>query len=249
MRLKRILRYLYHSTTRIPFARCGNAFYASTSSVSVTGQWSLPITLLSILFGTALGFGLYMLCRSGNPTANALTRILVRVVQGMPAVVLLMILYYILFAKTAVSGTSVAVIAFTLVFGAAVYGMLRSGVGAVDRGQEEAARALGYGNTRAFFRIILPQAVPHFLPAYKGEIVSLIKATAIVGYIAVQDLTKMGDVVRARTYEAFFPLFAVAIIYFALAWVLTSLAGRAELRVNPRRRQREEILKGVKIDD
>ena len=210
---------------------------------------TLLITLLSILFGTALGFGLYMLCRSGNPAANALTRVLVRLVQGMPAVVLLMILYYILFAKSSVSGSSVAVIAFTLVFGTAVYGMLCSGVGAVDRGQEEAARSLGYGNTQAFFRIILPQALPHFLPAYKGEIVALIKATAIVGYIAVQDLTKMGDVVRARTYEAFFPLIAVALIYFALAWGLSSLADLVEIRVNPRRRRREEILKGVKVDD
>ena len=77
----------------------------------------------------------------------------------------------------------------------------------------------------------------------------MIKATAIVGYIAVQDLTKMGDVVRARTYEAFFPLIAVALIYFALAWGLSSLADLVEIRVNPRRRRREEILKGVNTDD
>ena len=81
--------------------------------------------------------------------------------------------------------------------------MLKTGVGAIDKGQTEAAYALGYGDLKCFFRIILPQAVPHFLPAYKGEIVALIKATAIVGYIAVQDLTKMGDIIRGRTYEAF----------------------------------------------
>ncbi|MBR1743403.1 MAG: ABC transporter permease subunit, partial [Lachnospiraceae bacterium] len=106
-----------------------------------------------------------------------------------------------------------------------------------------------YGDIRAFFRIILPQAVPHFLPAYKGEVVALIKATAIVGYIAVQDLTKMGDIIRGRTYEAFFPLIAVAVIYFILGGLLTFLVGRIEVLINPKRRKREDILKGVRTGD
>ena len=206
---------------------------------------TLTITVLSILFGTALGFIIYMLCRSGGRIPDILSRLFVRLIQGMPVVVLLMILYYIIFAKTQLSGTVVAVIAFTLVFGVAVFGMLKMGVGAVDQGQTEAALALGYGKTHAFFRIILPQALPHFLPSYKGEVVSLIKATAIVGYIAVQDLTKMGDIVRGRTYEAFFPLIAVAVIYFLLGGLLTFLAGRIEKLINPRRRKKEAILKGV----
>ena len=210
---------------------------------------TMLITVLSILFGTVLGFGVYMLCRNGNPAANTLTRFFVWLVQGMPVVVLLMILYYIIFAKSSIDGTSVAVIGFTLVFGAAVYGMLRSGVGAVSKGQTEAAYALGYGNAQTFFRIVLPQAVPHFLPAYQGEIVALIKATAIVGYIAVQDLTKMGDIVRGRTYEAFFPLIAVAVIYFILAGILTFLVGKIEINSNPRRRRKENILKGVQTHD
>lgn len=206
---------------------------------------TLTITVLSILFGTALGFLIYMLCRNGGRIPDILSRLFVWLIQGMPVVVLLMILYYIIFAKTQMSGTVVAVIAFTLVFGAAVFGMLKMGVGAVDQGQTEAALALGYGKTHAFFRIILPQALPHFLPSYKGKVVSLIKATAIVGYIAVQDLTKMGDIVRGRTYEAFFPLIAVAVIYFLLGGLLTFLAGRIEILINPRRRKKEAILKGV----
>ena len=210
---------------------------------------TLLITVLSILFGTLLGFAVYMLCRNGNPVANTLTRFFTWLIQGMPIVVLLMILYYIIFAKSSIDGTAVAVIGFTLVFGAAVYGMLRSGVGAVPKGQTEAACALGYGNVRTFFRMILPQAIPHFLPAYKGEIVGLIKATAIVGYIAVQDLTKMGDIVRGRTYEAFFPLIAVAVIYFILAGILTFLVGKLEININPRRRRKEDILKGVTTRD
>ncbi|MBR1771855.1 MAG: ABC transporter permease subunit [Lachnospiraceae bacterium] len=210
---------------------------------------TMLITVLSILFGTLLGFAVYMLCRNGNPVANALTRFFVWFVQGMPVVVLLMILYYIIFAKSSIDGTAVAVIGFTLVFGAAMFAMLRAGVGAVDKGQTEAAYALGYGNTRTFFRVILPQAIPHFLPSYKGQITSLIKATAVVGYIAVQDLTKMGDIVRGRTYEAFFPLIAVAVIYFLLAAILNFLVGRIELNVDPKRRKKENILKGVELHD
>ena len=87
------------------------------------------------------------------------------------------------------------------------------------------------------------------MPAYKDEIVGLIKATAIVGYIAVQDLTKMGDIVRSRTYEAFFPLIAVTVIYFVLEGVMNVLVHWIELRFDPKKRSRERILKGVKTDD
>ena len=210
---------------------------------------TMLITVLSILFGTILGFAVFMLCRNGNPAANFITRFFVWLVQGMPAVVLLMILYYIIFGRVNISGAAVSVVGFTLVFGSAVFGMLRAGVGAIDKGQLEAAYALGYTNRKAFFRIILPQALPHFMPAYKGEITALIKATAVVGYVAVQDLTKMGDIVRSRTYEAFFPLIAVAIIYFILAAILTFLVNRIEIRIDPRRRSKQQILKGVKTDD
>ena len=210
---------------------------------------TLLITMLTILSGTLLGFALFMLCRNGNPVANAVTRFCLWLVQGMPMVVLLMILYYVIFGSVAISGVFVAVIGFTLTFGGAVYGLLKMGVGAVDNGQYEAAYALGYTNTRTFFRIILPQALPHVLPAYKGEIVGLIKATAIVGYIAEQDLTKMGDIVRSRTYEAFFPLIAVTIIYFVLEGLIGFLVSRISINFNPKRRKPADILKGVKTDD
>ena len=210
---------------------------------------TLLITILSILFGTALGFAVFMLCRNGNLIANGVTRFSMWLVQGMPMVVLLMILYYIIFGSVAISGIFVAVIGFTLTFGASVFGLLKMGVGTIDRGQYEAAYALGYANRRTFFRIILPQAIPHILPAYKGEIVGLIKATAIVGYIAVQDLTKMGDIVRSRTYEAFFPLIAVTVIYFILEGLLGFLVSRIQIRMNPKKRKPENILKGVSLHD
>ena len=206
---------------------------------------TLLITALAILFGTLLGFCVFMVCRKGNRAANRITDFFVWLINGMPVVVLLMIFYYVVFGQLSVSGTAVSVIAFTLIFASAVYGMLVSSVGAVDRGQTEAAYALGYTDRNAFFRVVLPQALPLFMPAYKGQITALIKATAIVGYVAVQDLTKMGDIVRSRTYEAFFPLVAVAVIYFILAGILTFFVNRIELRVDPKRRTREDIMKGI----
>lgn len=210
---------------------------------------TLLITVLSIILGTLIGFAVFMLCRRGNPIANQITRFFIWLIQGMPVVVLLMILYYVVFSKVAIPGEIVSIMGFTLIFAAAVFGMLKSGVGAVDRGQEEAAYALGYPDREAFFKVILPQALPHFMPEYKGQIVSLIKATAIVGYVAVQDLTKIGDIVRSRTYEAFFPLIAIAIIYFILAGILTFIVNKIEFQIDPRRRSKDEVLKGVKTDD
>ena len=210
---------------------------------------TLLITLLSILFGTILGFLLFMMCRNGNPAANAVTAACMWLVQGMPMVVLLMILYYVIFGSSSISGTAVAVIGFTLTFGSSVFGLLRMGVGAVDPGQYEAAYALGFNSLKTFFKIILPQAIPHVMPAYKGEIISLLKATAVVGYVAVQDLTKMGDIVRSRTYEAFFPLIAVTIIYFVLEAGLGLLIRQIQIKTDPKRRSAEDILKGVKDHD
>ena len=210
---------------------------------------TLLITLLAILFGTLLGFVQFMLCKNGNPVATSVTRFCLWLVQATPVVVLLMVLYYIIFRSVTISGIAVSVIGFTLIFGSAVYGLLTMGVGAVDKGQYEAAYALGYSKRRTFYTIILPQALPHVLPAYKGEIVSLIKATSVVGYIAVQDLTKMGDLVRSRTYEAFFPLIAVTIFYFALEALIGFFVSKISINLNPKRREPSTILKGVRTDD
>ncbi len=202
------------------------------------------ITLFSILFGTALGFMLLILCKDGNPAANKITDICLRLVQGMPVVVLLMILYYVVFGKVSINGIIVSIIGFTLVFGSSVYGLLKMGVGTVDKGQYEAAYALGYSSDPAFFNVILPQVLPHIMDAYKGEITGLIKATAIVGYIAVQDLTKVGDLVRSRTYEAFFPLIAVAVIYFLLEGLFGAAVECIRKATDLRGRDKESIIKG-----
>ncbi len=206
---------------------------------------TLLITILSIIFGTLVGFIVFLICRRGNRVANAITRFCIWLIEGMPVVVLLMILYYIVFSQARLSGVAISVITFTLIFAAAVFNMLKGGVVAVGTGQMEAAYSLGYTNRKAFFKIILPQVLPHILPSFKSQIKALIKATAVVGYVAVQDLTKMGDIVRSRTYEAFFPLIAVAVFYFLLAGLLIWIVDRVEIWTVHRRRSGEDAGKEV----
>ena len=158
-----------------------------------------------------------------------------------------MILYYVIFGHIDIKAIWVSIIAFTLTFGSSFYGMLQFGAGAVDIGQTEAAYALGFTDWQTFFKIILPQAALHFMPSYKAEVSELVKATAIVGYIAVQDLTKMGDIVRSRTYEAFFPLISVAVIYFILAALLNTITNIIHARITPSKRKPEDILRGIDL--
>ena len=210
---------------------------------------TLLISIFSVLGGTLLGFGLYMLSRSKIKWLSKGTKGFAKgystIIAGTPTLVVLMILFYIVFSALD-NGVVVAIIGFSLTFGAFVYNNLELTVSGVDNGQLEAAYALGYSRNRAFFRIILPQAMKMFLPSYSSEIVGLIKATSVVGYIAVNDLTKMGDIIRGNTYEAFFPLIAVAVIYFAITWGAACLLGFLKKKAEPKQRKKESILKGVK---
>ena len=212
---------------------------------------TMLISLSAAVAGSILGFGLYMLSRSDSKflqlLAKGVAKVYSRIIAGTPVVVILMILFYVIFGKVRdMSGILVAILGFTLTFGAFVYDHMTVSVGSVDHGQTEAAYALGYTKNKTFFRIIFPQAMTIFLPSYCGQAVELIKATAVVGYVAVNDLTKMGDIIRSNTYEAFFPLIATAVIYFLLTWLLSSLLKLVKLRFEPKRRSREDILKGVK---
>ena len=197
---------------------------------------TLVITFFSTIFGTILAFLICIFRRTESRLAILLSDIYVRVLQGTPAVVLLMILYYIVFGKSGLNAVVVAIVGFSLNLAAYVSEMMRSGIESIDPGQREAALALGFTERQAFYKFIFPQAATRFLPVYRGEIVSLLKNTSIVGYIAIQDLTKMSDIIRSRTYEAFFPLIATALIYFLLAWVISLILGKVEKMTAPRKK-------------
>ncbi len=208
------------------------------------GLWvTVIISVLSAVFGTILGFGICLMRRAGTRWANLPAKFFIRAIQGTPIVVLLMILYYIVFGSVDINAIAVAVIGFSINFAAYVSEMMRTGIEAVDKGQREAAYAIGFSRLQVFTKITFPQAARYVLPVFKGEFISMLKMTSVVGYIAIQDLTKMSDIIRSRTYEAFFPLIATAVIYFIIAYIMVWLLNRVEMRVDPR--QRKRVVKGV----
>ena len=163
--------------------------------------------------------------------ANGICHVYLRIIRGVPVVVQLMIIYFIIFASPDVSKIFCAVVAFSLNSGAYVAEIVRGGLNSVDKGQFEAGRSLGFGYIATMWYIILPQAFKNILPALGNEAIMLLKDTSISGYVAIQDLTKGGDIIRSRTYDAFMPLIAVALIYLILVTILTLLLRRLERRL------------------
>jgi len=178
------------------------------------------ITFFSILLGTVVGGLICFLRMRRNKWVVSFAKAYISVMRGTPILVLLMIFFYIVFASTGLNATVVAVITFAMNMGAYSSEMFRTAIQSVDRGQTEAGIALGFTKIQTFVFVVFPQALKNVIPVYKGEVISLLKMTSIVGYIAVVDLTKASDIIRSRTFDAFFPLIVVALIYFALAWLL-----------------------------
>jgi polar amino acid transport system substrate-binding protein len=198
---------------------------------------TIIISILAALFGTLVGALVCYMRMSENRILSGTASTYIMILRGTPVLVLLMIIYYVVFASVNIDPILVAVIAFGMNFGAYVSEMFRTSIQSIDKGQGEAAIAGGFTGFQAFRFIILPQALRSILPVYKGEFISLVKMTSIVGYIAVQDLTKASDIIRSRTFDAFFPLLMVALIYFLIAWFLTWALGLIEISVEPKRRR------------
>jgi polar amino acid transport system substrate-binding protein len=194
---------------------------------------TIIISLLSAVFGTIFGALVCAMRMSKRKALSATAGAYITLLRGTPVLVLLMIIYYIVFSSININPVLVAVIAFGLNFAAYVSEMFRTSIESIDRGQTEAGIAGGFTRVQTFVHIVAPQATRHLLPVYKGEFISMVKMTSIVGYIAVQDLTKAGDIIRSRTFDAFFPLIMVAVIYLLLAWLLTWALSRIEVSVDP----------------
>ena len=180
---------------------------------------TIYISIWAALLGTALGAGVCYLRMRRSPMLQHIAKTYIDLMRGTPILVLLLLMNYVVFANWKSGGTAVAIITFALNFAAYVSEMFRTAISGIDRGQTEAGIAMGFTPLRTFIYIVLPQAVQRVLPVYKGELISLIKTTSIVGYIAIQDLTKASDIIRGRTFDPFFPLIMAAVLYFLLAWV------------------------------
>ena len=180
---------------------------------------TIYISIWAALLGTVLGAGVCYLRMRKSPLLQRIARTYIDLMRGTPILVLLLLMNYVVFANWKNGGTAVAIITFALNFAAYVSEMFRTAISSIDRGQTEAGIAMGFTPLRTFIYIVLPQAVQRVLPVYKGELISLIKTTSIVGYIAIQDLTKASDIIRGRTFDPFFPLIMAAVLYFLLAWI------------------------------
>ncbi|MDD6095762.1 MAG: amino acid ABC transporter permease [Clostridia bacterium] len=208
---------------------------------------TLEITAVALVIGVVIGIvvaairstydknGESMKIRGGAgyyvlKVLNWICKLYLTVIRGTPVVVQLLICYFIIFASAS-NGVPVAMFAFGINSGAYVAEIFRSGIMSIDAGQFEAGRSLGFNYLQTMRHIIIPQAFKVVLPTMCNEFITLIKETSIAGYVGVADLTYAGDRIRGKTFSAFMPLIAVALIYLALVMVLTWLVGKLERRL------------------
>lgn len=203
---------------------------------------TILISVFSILLGTLLGALICLMRMSKQKLTRGAAKVYIYILRGLPVLVLLMLIFYVILAKVNIDPVLVAVIAFGLNFAAYVSEIFRTTIESVDRGQWEAGIAGGFTKAQTFLYIIMPQAVRQAVPVYKGELISLVKTTSIVGYIAVQDLTKASDIIRSRTFDAFFPLIMTAILYFGICAVLLLMLNTIEQKTDPKLRRKQNSL-------
>ncbi|MER2080599.1 MAG: amino acid ABC transporter permease [Ruminococcus sp.] len=207
---------------------------------------TILITLVAAAIGVVLGFLIAMVrstydmqlagkkCRSPRDVVlkilNAVCNVYITVIRGTPVVIQLMIMYFIVFASSR-EGIVAAFLSFGMNSAAYVAEIVRSGIMSIDKGQFEASRSLGFNYRSTMFHIIMPQAFKNILPALGNEFIVLVKETSVAGYVALQDLTYVGNLIRSRTYEAFFPLITVALIYLIIVLILSFLLKKLERRL------------------
>ena len=197
---------------------------------------TLLVTVFAVLIGVVLGFLIAIVRTTHDKTGklkilNAICKVYLTVIRGTPVVVQLMIIYFIIFGSVDISKVVVAIVAFGINSGAYVAEIFRYGIMSIDNGQFEAGRSLGFNYAQTMMYIVMPQAFKNVLPTLCNEFISLLRETSVSGYIALQDLTKGGDIIRSRTYDAFMPLIAVALIYLAMVMIFTKLVSLLERRL------------------
>ncbi len=195
---------------------------------------TIIITLGALLIGIVLGTAVAVIkfLAEEKPALKPLAwlcNVYVTVVRGVPVVVLLLIFYFVILRSA--DGIVTGIVAFGINSGAYMAEIIRGGINAVDGGQTEAARSLGFNRMAAMRFVVLPQAVKNILPAIGNEMIALLKETAVAGYVAVQDLTRAANLIRNNTYDALNPLLATAIVYLTMVVLLTALLGKLEMRL------------------
>lgn len=189
------------------------------------------ITLLAAVLGVLIGVVIALCNLSKNKGLRLIGKVYTDIIRGTPSVTQLMIIYFVVFASVHWAKWIIAAIAFAINSGAYVSEIIRAGILSVDKGQTEAGRSLGLNGVQTMTHIVVPQALKNVLPALCNEFITLIKETAIVGYVGLVDIQKAGDFIKTATYEPFMPLVGTAIIYFVIIKILTILLGKLEKRM------------------
>lgn len=198
---------------------------------------TLLITACAVVLGITIGFIVAAVRSTHDKTgrmkfANAICRLYLTVIRGTPVLIQLMIIYYIIFAgPVKVDKVLIAIIAFGINSGAYVAEIFRAGIMSIDNGQFEAGRSLGFNYAQTMTKIVMPQAFKNSVPPLANELIVLLKETSIVGYIALQDITKGADIIRGRTFDPFMPLIAVALIYLIIVMILSRGVSLLERRL------------------
>lgn len=197
---------------------------------------TLEVALFAAIAGIILGALLAIVRTTADKTGrlrflNWLAKLYITVIRGTPVVVQLLIINFVIFSSVFVDTVLVAIIAFGLNSAAYVAEVFRSGIMSIDEGQFEAGRSLGFNYGQTMWHIVMPQAFKNVLPALANEFITLLKETSVSGYIGLMDLTKAGDIIRSRTFAAFMPLLAVALVYLIMVVVLSAGVSRLERRL------------------
>lgn len=197
---------------------------------------TIKITFFAVLLGIALGFLVAIIRSTYEKThklrfLDLLCKVYLTVIRGTPVLIQLLIIYFVVFGSVRIDKVLVSVLAFGINSGAYVAEIFRSGIMSIDNGQFEAGRSLGFNYAQTMFYIIMPQAFKNVLPALGNEFIVLLKETSVAGYIAVQDLTKGADIIRSRTYSAFMPLMAAAVLYLVMVMIFTYFVQKLERRL------------------
>ena len=188
---------------------------------------TLQITFFAVLLGVVLGFSVALVREAHRSTGkfrllSAIGGVYLTVIRGTPVVVQLILIYFGVFASVRIPPILVAIVAFGINSGAYQAEIFRSGIEAVPRGQFEAGRSLGFSYRQTMWRIVMPQAIKNVIPTLANEFIVLLKETSVAGYVALNDLTKGGDIIRSRTYSPYLPMLAVALIYLCLVMIFSA---------------------------
>ena len=197
---------------------------------------TLKVTFFAVILGFVLGFSVAIVRDVYENTKklkvlNFLCNVYLTVIRGTPVVVQLLIIYFVIFSSMKIDKSIAAVLAFGINSGAYQAEIFRSGINSIPKGQMEAGRSLGFSYRQTMVNIIMPQAIKNVLPTLGNEFIVLMKETSVAGYIALEDLTKAGDIIRSRTYSAMMPFLAVALLYLIMVMFFSHLLKMFERRL------------------